>query len=126
MEVRELCISCSFNFDFKNVQVFNLVYWIHNLFMFTESGVIPQASCKGFPKLQINPDGRKLTTLDTSSIHEHLVVYNPGHPIIHRARDSHFTQYRDYATLQMADIMQSLLKPQVTSIRCPCMDQRRY
>lgn len=85
MEVRELCISCSFNFDFKNVQVFNLVYWIHNLFMFTESGVIPQASCKGFPKLQINPDGRKLTTLDTSSIHEHLVVYNPGHPIIHRA-----------------------------------------
>lgn len=98
MEVRELCISCSFNFDFKNVQVFNLVYWRHNLFMFTESGVIPQASCKGFPKLQINPDGRKLTTLDTSSIHEHLVVYNPGHPIIHRARDSHFTQYRDYAT----------------------------
>lgn len=63
-----------------------------------KSGVIPQASCKGFPKLQINPDGRKLTTLDTSSIHEHLVVYNPGHPIIHRARDSHFTQYRDYAT----------------------------
>lgn len=41
--------------------------------MFTESGVIPQASSKGFPKLQINPDGRKLTTLDTSSIHVHML-----------------------------------------------------
>lgn len=96
MEVREFCILCSFNFDFKNVQVFNLVYWIYNIFMFIELGVIFQVSCKGFLKFQINLDGRKLIILDIFFIYEYLVVYNLGYFIIYRVRDSYFIQYRDY------------------------------
>ncbi|XP_061197916.1 uncharacterized protein LOC133206024 [Saccostrea echinata] len=61
-------------------------------------GTVPQATCEGFPKLQISPDGVKFTTLSTSSISEHFVLYKTMNPIIKRAHDPSLTQYKDYAT----------------------------
>ena len=36
--------------------------------------------------------------MTTSSIAEHFIVYHPANPVIQRARDPSFTQYKDYAT----------------------------
>ncbi|XP_062592275.1 uncharacterized protein LOC134253714, partial [Saccostrea cucullata] len=61
-------------------------------------GTVPQATCEGFPKFQINPDGVKFTCLSSSSISEHFVIYKTMNPIITRAHDPSLTQYKDYAT----------------------------
>jgi WD40 repeat protein len=68
------------------------------VFLNPEYRVVPQTTCEGFPKLQINPNGMRLTTLSTTSIVEQPVSYKPMNSSIQRSHDPSFVQYKDYAT----------------------------